>query len=58
MGIFFVYLGVIFSMITGVIYTCKGIKAIRHALDHPEDEEADFLNPEIIESDEQVSPEH
>lgn len=58
MGIFFVYLGVIFSMITGVIYTYKGVNAIKHALDHPEDEEADFLNPEIIESDEQVSTEH
>ena len=45
-------------MITGVIYTYKGVNAIKHALDHPEDEEADFLNPEIIESDEQVSTEH
>lgn len=49
-GIFMVYLGVVLSLVTGVIYTGKGIRAIRRALDHPEDEEDDFLNPEIVES--------
>lgn len=58
LGIFFVYLGVIFSMLTGAIYTVKGLKAVKQAIDHPEDEEVDYLNPEIIDSDEQVSTEH
>lgn len=58
LGIFFVYLGVVLSMLTGAIYTVKGLKAIKDAIDHPEDEEDDFLNPEIIESDDQVSAEH
>lgn len=52
LGIFFVYLGVIFSVLTAVIYTIKGGIAIQHAREHPEDEEYDFLNPEIMESDE------
>ena len=52
LGIFFVYLGVIFSMLTAVIYTIKGALAIKHAREHPEDEDADFLNPEIVESEE------
>lgn len=52
MGICFVYLGVVFSVITGVIYTIKGLTAIRYATEHPEEEEEDFLNPEIIDSDE------
>ena len=50
LGIYFVYLGVIFSLTTGVIYTVRGALAIRHAQQHPEDEE-DFLNPEIVDSD-------
>lgn len=50
LGIFFVYLGVIFSLVTAVAYTVKGSAAMRRAMAHPEDEE-DFLNPEIIESD-------
>ena len=47
LGMYFVYLGVVFSMITGVVYTIKGASAIRRALEHPEDEDVDFLNPEI-----------
>lgn len=45
-------------MLTGAIYTVKGLKAVKQAIDHPEDEEVDYLNPEIIDSDEQVSTEH
>lgn len=52
LGIFFVYLGVIFSMITAVIYTLKGALAIKRARQHPEEEEFDYLNPEIDDSDE------
>ena len=47
LGIFFVYLGVCFSMLTAIIYTIKGAMAIRQAQRHPEDEDIDFLNPEI-----------
>ncbi len=49
LGIFFVYGGVIFSMLTAVIYSIKGGVAIKQALSfaHPEDEDIDFLNPEI-----------
>lgn len=47
LGIFFVYGGVIFSMLTAVIYSIKGGAAIKQALMHPEDEDTDFLNPEI-----------
>ena len=47
LGIFFVYGGVIFSMLTAVIYSIKGGAAIKQALAHPEDEDIDFLNPEI-----------
>lgn len=47
MGIFFVYLGVCFSLLTALIYTAKGAQAVRHAQKHPEDEDEDFLNPEI-----------
>lgn len=54
-GIYFVYLGVFFSMLTGAIYTVKGIVAIKRASEHPEEEEEDFLNPEIIEDDDQPS---
>ena len=52
LGIFFVYGGVAFSMITGVLYTIKGVLAIKRALAHPEDEDEDYLNPIIIDSDE------
>ena len=47
LGIFFVYGGVIFSMLTAVIYSVKGGMAIKQAIAHPEDEDVDFLNPEI-----------
>ena len=47
LGIFFVYGGVIFSMLTAVIYSVKGGIAIKQAIAHPEDEDVDFLNPEI-----------
>lgn len=50
LGIFLVYLGVVFSLLTAVIYTLKGQRAIRDAVLHPEDEEEDFLNPDIVES--------
>ena len=50
LGIFFVYLGVVLSLITAVVYTAKGALAIKHALEHPADEDEDFLNPEIVES--------
>lgn len=49
-GIFFVYVGVIFSLLTAVIYTIKGALAIRRAQEHPEEEDEDFLNPEIIDA--------
>ena len=44
LGIFFVYLGVIFSVLTGFIYTGKGASAIKWSLSHPEEEKVDFLN--------------
>ena len=47
LGIFFVYGGVMFSMLTAVIYSIKGGAAIKQAIAHPEDEDTDFLNPEI-----------
>ncbi|WP_085830393.1 CDP-alcohol phosphatidyltransferase family protein [Collinsella vaginalis] len=50
LGIFFVYLGIPFSLITAGIYTVKGYQACRRAIEHPESEE-DYLNPEIIETD-------
>lgn len=49
LGIFFVYLGVVFSLLTAVIYTVKGALAIRQAKAHPEDEDVDFLNPEVAD---------
>lgn len=52
LGIFFVYAGCVFSLITAVVYTVKGAFAIRHALQHPEDEDEDYLNPDIEDSDE------
>lgn len=51
MGILLVYLGVVFSLITAVVYTVKGYRACKHAIEHPEEEEEDFLNPEIVECD-------
>ena len=50
LGIFFVYLGIPFSLVTALIYMVKGYRAGRHAIDHPESEE-DYLHPEIVESD-------
>ncbi|MBE6469539.1 MAG: CDP-alcohol phosphatidyltransferase family protein [Coriobacteriaceae bacterium] len=50
LGIFFVYLGIPFSLLTAVIYTVKGYRAARRAIEHPEAEE-DFLHPDIVESD-------
>ena len=52
LGIFFVYAGVVFSVLTGIIYTLKGALAIKHAIAHPEEEAIDFLNPEILDGDE------
>mgnify|MGYP003369314964 FL=1 len=47
LGIFFVYAGVAFSVLTALIYTYKGLTAIKQAVTHPEEEDLDFLNPEI-----------
>ena len=47
LGIYFVYLGVVFSLITAVVYTVKGTAATYNAIKHPENEDLDFLNPEI-----------
>lgn len=57
LGIYFVYAGCAFSMITAVLYTLKGALAIKRAIQHPEEEDIDFLNPEIDDSDEQADPE-
>ena len=51
LGMYLVYLGVAFSLITAVIYTVKGALAAKRAIEHPEDEDEDFLNPEIVEGD-------
>lgn len=51
LGIFFVYAGVCCSLITGVVYTVKGSLAIKRAIAHPEEEDVDFLNPEIEDDD-------
>lgn len=51
LGIFFVYAGVCCSLLTGLVYTCKGVQAIRNAIAHPEDEDEDFLNPDIDEGE-------
>lgn len=51
LGIYFVYAGVFCSLATGGVYTVKGMVAIRAAIAHPEDEDDDFLNPEIDDSD-------
>ena len=55
LGIFFVYVGVVFSLLTGVIYTAKVIIAIHNARLHPEDEDEDFLNPEV-DDEEAIGP--
>lgn len=52
LGIFFVYAGVCCSLLTGLVYTVKGLQAIRNAIVHPEDEDEDFLNPDIDEGEE------
>lgn len=52
LGIYFVYAGVICSLTTGAVYSIKGLTAIRNAIMHPEDEDEDFLNPEIDDSNE------
>ena len=51
LGIFFVYAGVVFSLITGVVYTVRGAFAIERSIRHPEEEQIDFLNPEILDED-------
>lgn len=51
LGMYLVYLGVVFSLITAVIYTVKGARATKRAIEHPEEEDEDFLNPEIVEGD-------
>ena len=50
LGIFFVYVGVVFSLITAVIYTIKGIQAVYNAVKHPEREDMDYRHPEIEDS--------
>lgn len=52
LGIFFVYAGVCCSLLTGLVYTVKGLQAIRNAIAHPEDEDEDFLNLDIDEGEE------
>lgn len=52
LGIFFVYAGVCCSLLTGLVYTVKGLQAIHNAIAHPEDEDEDFLNPDIDEGEE------
>ena len=52
LGIFFVYAGVCCSLLTGLVYTVKGLQAVRNAIAHPEDEDEDFLNPDIDEGEE------
>lgn len=52
LGIFFVYAGVCCSLLTGLVYTVKGLQAIRNAIAHPEDEDEDFLNSDIDEGEE------
>lgn len=57
LGIFFVYSGVCCSLLTGLVYTVKGLQAIRNAIAHPEDEDEDFLNPDIDEGEESSAAE-
>lgn len=47
LGIFLVYPGVIFSLCTAVVYTIRGFISAKHAIDCPDEEDDDFLNPEI-----------
>lgn len=56
LGMFLVYAGVACSMITAVVYTVKGALAIKRAVAHPEEEDEDFLNPEIDDEDGQPVP--
>ena len=56
LGIFFVYLGVIFSLATAVVYTVNGVHAIRHAIAHPEEEDVDYRHPVIDDSDGEPAP--
>lgn len=46
-GMFAVYAGLTCSVITAVVYTVKGAQAIKRACDHPEEEDEDYLNPEL-----------
>lgn len=48
-GVFLVYAGVACSLLTALTYSVKGALAIRHAEEHPDEEEEDFLNPEIVD---------
>ncbi|MBY4798008.1 CDP-alcohol phosphatidyltransferase family protein [Collinsella sp. AGMB00827] len=50
LGIFFVYLGIPCSLITAIVYTVRGYRAARRAIDDPDGEE-DYLNPEIVDAD-------
>ena len=50
-GIFVVYAGLVCSLITAVVYTLKGAFAIKRACEHPEEEDEDFLNPELEDDD-------
>ena len=49
LGMYVVYAGLACSVATAVVYTVKGALAIRRAEEHPEEEEEDFLNPEIVD---------
>ena len=55
LGMFVVYAGLVCSVVTAVVYTAKGALAIRRAFEHPEEEEEDFLNPEIVDEPDSVS---
>ncbi len=44
--------GRVLLLLTGLVYTVKGLQAIRNAIAHPEDEDEDFLNPDIDEGEE------
>ena len=53
LGIFLVYIGVLFSLATAVIYTVNGARAIARAIQHPELEDLDYRHPIIDDSDEE-----
>ena len=57
LGIYFVYAGVCCSLMTAAVYTYKGLTAIANAIAHPEEEDDDFLNPEIEDGDESLEGE-